>query len=260
MASNSANGRFCWFELGTTDQTAAKQFYSSVFGWTANDMDMGPGQVYTIFKIGEDDVAAAYTLKPEMVAQRVPPHWLLYVRVASADAAADRTAALGGKIVQAPFDVGSMGRMSVLEDPTGAMFCVWRPGQNLGVTVSGPAGTAVWADLSTTDQKRAADFYHQVFGWQIVDGKDMNPAAPGHYAHIVNGNDFIGGIPPGDGRMPAHWLTYFQVDDFSATLAKIKSLGGRVLYEHEMPGVREFAYLTDPQGASFAIVKSLGPE
>ena len=28
-----APGNFCWFELGTSDQTAAKEFYDGLFGW-----------------------------------------------------------------------------------------------------------------------------------------------------------------------------------------------------------------------------------
>ena len=38
-------GSFCWIELGTTDQNAAKAFYGSLFGWTVNDFPMGLGQL-----------------------------------------------------------------------------------------------------------------------------------------------------------------------------------------------------------------------
>ena len=37
-------GSFCWIELGTTDQNAAKKFYGSLLGWTATDSPMGPGR------------------------------------------------------------------------------------------------------------------------------------------------------------------------------------------------------------------------
>ena len=36
-------GSFCWLELGTTDQNAAKKFYSNLFGWTADEIPMGTG-------------------------------------------------------------------------------------------------------------------------------------------------------------------------------------------------------------------------
>jgi hypothetical protein len=258
-----ANGRFCWFELGTSDQPAAKNFYGAVFGWTAEDSEMGPGNIYTIFKLGNDDVAAAYTLQPEMKTAGIPPNWMIYVRVADADQAAAKTASLGGKVERPPFDVGPNGRMAVLADPTGGMFCVWQPLEHPGVTVTGKPGTAVWADLSTPDQMRAAKFYGDLFGWKIVDGKNMVVSKGGDYAHIVNGEEFIGGIPPADQRdpkMPAHWLTYFDVADYDAALAKVKAHGGRVHYEHEMKDVRRFAYVSDAQGAMFAIHKQLKHE
>ena len=54
-----APGSFCWFELGTTNQDAAKSFYRSLFGWEANDMPMGPGSVYTMFTLEGRNPAAA---------------------------------------------------------------------------------------------------------------------------------------------------------------------------------------------------------
>jgi predicted enzyme related to lactoylglutathione lyase len=65
---------FCWLELATTHQTAANKFYTNLFGWSQADMPMGPGEVYTMFKIGDRDAGtAAYTLRNEQ--QGMPPHW-----------------------------------------------------------------------------------------------------------------------------------------------------------------------------------------
>ena len=44
-------GSFCWIELHTTDQAAAKTFYGSLFGWAAHDSPMGPNDYYTEFKL-----------------------------------------------------------------------------------------------------------------------------------------------------------------------------------------------------------------
>jgi predicted enzyme related to lactoylglutathione lyase len=44
-------GSFCWIELHTTDQNAAKSFYGSLFGWEAHDNPMGPNDFYTEFKL-----------------------------------------------------------------------------------------------------------------------------------------------------------------------------------------------------------------
>lgn len=55
-----APGSFCWFELSTTNQTAAKTFYTSLFGWHPEDTQVGPNDVYTIFKVDGRDAAASF--------------------------------------------------------------------------------------------------------------------------------------------------------------------------------------------------------
>ena len=115
-------GSFCWIELATLDQSAAKSFYSSLFGWTPFDVPMGPGEVYTIFRLEDRDAAAAYTMRPEQRSQGVPPNWMLYISVASADDAAKRARDVGGTVHMDAFDVGDSGRMAVLQDHTGAVF------------------------------------------------------------------------------------------------------------------------------------------
>ena len=67
-------GNCCWFELATSDQAAAKKFYGGLFGWTANDVPMGPGAFYTMFLLRGRKVGAAYALMPDQAQQGVPPH------------------------------------------------------------------------------------------------------------------------------------------------------------------------------------------
>jgi predicted enzyme related to lactoylglutathione lyase len=252
-------GSFCWIELSTNDQHAAKSFYSSLFGWEANDIPMGPNEAYTIFKLQGGDVSAACTLRPDQRSQGVPPHWLLYVAADNADAAANRAAQAGGKVLAPAFDVMDVGRMAVLQDPTGAVLCVWQAKRHVGVTVTDVDGTLCWADLSTPDQTRAGKFYSDLFGWKLTGDTDDDP--PSEYLHIQNGEDFIGGIPPAahrDANTPAHWLPYFLVSNCDASAAKAKQLGAKFYLEPmTMENVGRFGVLADPQGAVFAIFQSM---
>src|SRR6476659_850742 len=97
-------GAPCWFELGTTDQAAAKQFYTQLFGWSIFDAQIGPGEVYTMFKQNGRDVGAAYKLPPEMTGQGIPPHWMVYFAAPNADASAEKIGQLGGAVLKPPFD------------------------------------------------------------------------------------------------------------------------------------------------------------
>ena len=44
---------FVHLELNTPDLAKAKAFYSALFGWQFQDMDMGPMGVYSTFKPDE---------------------------------------------------------------------------------------------------------------------------------------------------------------------------------------------------------------
>jgi len=249
-------GSFCWIELHTTDQNAAKSFYGSLFGWAPHDNPMGPNDFYTEFKLQGREAAAACTLRPDERSQGVPPYWMIYVAVANTDAAVIKAQQLGGKILAPAFDVMDAGRMAVIQDPTGAVFCVWQPNKNAGIGIAEVAGTLCWADLSTSDPKRASDFYSGFFGWQIA----ADPKDPSGYLHIKNGGHFIGGVPPAVHHppgVPPHWLAYFQVDDVDAVASKAKQMGAKLcLQPMTMEGVGRMSVISDPQGAVFSIFKS----
>src|SRR5260221_14019546 len=122
-----APGRFCWFELATTDQAGAKQFYQSLFGWDVQDTPMGPGEMYSSFRQQGRDVAAAYAMRPDQRAAGLPPAWLIYIRVDDVDDSTTSAAGAGAKITMSPLDVMDLGRMALAQDPTGAMFAMWEP-------------------------------------------------------------------------------------------------------------------------------------
>ena len=249
-------GTFCWIELGTTDQNAAKAFYSSLFGWTPNDFPMGPDEFYTMFQLESRNAAAAYTLKKEMRAQGVPPHWMLYVSVDNADATVAKAQAAGGKVIAPAFDVMNFGRMAVLQDPTGAAFSIWQPLTHPGTGITGVPGTLCWADLNSQDPAAASKFYTEVFGWEIMPGKDQSG-----YLHVKNGEEFIGGMPPAKHQnpdTPPHWMLYFTVADCDASTDKAKALGAKIyMGPMTMEGVGRMTILADPQGAVCALFQSM---
>src|SRR3954452_18694064 len=106
-------GSFCWFELATTDQAAAKKFYGGLFGWTAYDNPMGPDAVYTMFQNHGKNVGAAYTLMPDQLQQGIPPHWGTYVAVANVDESTAKAKTLGATVLAGPMDVSEHGRMTI---------------------------------------------------------------------------------------------------------------------------------------------------
>lgn len=247
-----APGTFCWFELGTTDQASAKNFYGSLFGWTADDSPMGPNEVYTMFSLEGRNTAGCYALNPDMLSRGVPPHWMIYVAVADADKTAEKVESAGGKIIAPPFDVMDYGRMAILQDPTGAMISIWQPKTHSGVGITGMPGTVCWADLMTPEPQLAAEFYGQVFEWQAEPGKDGNG-----YLHIKNGSNYIGGIPPREHfnpNTPPHWMLYFLVQNSDSSTAEADKAGAKIYVPPmTVEGVGRWSVVADPQGAAFAL-------
>jgi predicted enzyme related to lactoylglutathione lyase len=195
-------------------------------------------------------------MNKEQRAQGVPSHWGIYVEVENTDASADKAKQLGGNVIVAPFDVMDYGRMAVVQDPTGAFFCIWQSKTHHGIQIAQVNGTLCWADLSTDDPQRAEKFYGSLLGWTFNrDEKD-----PSGYMHIRNGEHPIGGVQPASMRkpgVPPHWLAYFQVDDVDGAAKKAESGDGKFLLPPmTMEGVGRMAVIADPQGAVFAIFKS----
>lgn len=244
-----APGSFNWFELATSDQTAAKEFYNALFGWQAVDSPIGPSGVYTMFKLEGLDVGAAYTLTPEMQGQGIPPHWDIYITVENAEETAAKIEASGGKLLSKPFDVMTYGRMAVATDPTGAVFCIWQAIDHIGVRITGIEGTVCWADLNTSDPETAAQFYEQVFGWELWQSEKDSSG----YRHIRTAGKDIGGIPPSSGNMRPYWMLTFMASDVPTLTNKAGALGANTLFPVTEIAEGKFSILADPQGAPFGL-------
>jgi predicted enzyme related to lactoylglutathione lyase len=240
-------GTFCWIDLGTSDAVAAKAFYTELFGWEAEDMPMGDDAVYTMLSRGGRHTCALYSRgdAPGL------PAWMSYVSVTDADAAAAKAADAGALSVGEPFDVFDSGRLAIVEDPTGAHFALWQPGNHVGAGVVNGAGAWCLNQLNSTDPEGAITFYGDLFGWdfkQVGDDRQQ-------YWGIFNGGALNGGMMrvPADAPGPSSWLVYFGVEDTDAAAARIAELGGRVIVPPTPVGTGRFAVALDPQYAAFAL-------
>lgn len=239
-------GTFCWLELATSDAAAAKAFYTNLFGWGTNESDMGEMGTYYIFTKEGKEAAAMYQMAADMQGM-MPPNWLPYVAVASADDAVAKAKSLGAQGVQGPFDVFDHGRMAMIQDPQGAHLAVWQAKTHTGIGVRDEPNAFCWAELHAADPNAAKAYYPALFGWRIKDSPD--------YTEWHLGEQAVGGMirahHPG-----SNWMPYFAVDDCDAMTAKAKSAGATAFVEPtDIEKVGRFSVLGDPQGAVFAIIK-----
>lgn len=256
--TSHAPGTFSWTDLATTDAAGAKAFYGELFGWELEDMPVPEAAPYTMARIDSKVVCAMYERTAE---QPGPPAWLSYVTVDDADATASRAAELGATTISEPFDVMQAGRMAVLQDPTGAVFAVWQPGDSIGAELVNDAGAMTINQLNTGDPEAAERFYSELFGWRfddLVEAKATESRADGeeHYWGIYNGERLNGGMMPlaqaGPGAPPA-WVVFFTSTDLDASIARLGELQGQVMAGPMAIGEGRIAVAQDPQGAVFAL-------
>ncbi|KAA1251375.1 VOC family protein [Mycobacterium simiae] len=249
-----AQGTPNWVDLQTTDQSAAKQFYSSLFGWGYDDNPMpGGGGVYSMATLNGETVAAIAPMPPGAPEGR-PSMWNTYIAVDDVDAAVDRVSPAGGQVLMPAFDVGDAGRMAFVADPTGAVVGFWQANRHIGATLVNEAGAVMWNELITDKPDLALAFYQAVLG---LDHITMEMAAGQNYRVLKAGGADVGGCmePPMPG-VPNHWLVYFDVDDVDAVAKKVAAEGGQVIAApFDIPSVGRSAVLSDPQGAVFSVLR-----
>jgi predicted enzyme related to lactoylglutathione lyase len=242
-------GTFCWSELTSTDQEAAKAFYGALFGWQAEDIPVGENEHYSMQRVDGKRVAAIAAQPQQQADAGVPSLWNSYVSVKDADATAERAKELGAHVHAGPFDVFTAGRMAVIQDPQGAFVMLWQPGETIGAELVNAPGALVWNELQSPDVDASASFYTALFGWKV----EQFPAMEERYLGIDNDGAGNGGIRDLVPPSPPNWLTYFGTPDIDEGIAKVGELGGMVLAGPIDIQMAKIAVVADPQGAVFAL-------
>jgi predicted enzyme related to lactoylglutathione lyase len=255
----------CWVDASYKDPESVLPFYRGLFGWDFMPAVETPGQRFFIATIRGGSTAGI----GELPADHPPvPAWNTYVAVTSADDAVAKVQAAGGEVLAPAFDVMDAGRMAIVKDPEGAVFCVWQAGRTKGAKIVNEHGSVNFNTLHTGDLDGAKKFYGEVFGWTTIDmagtefwtlpgyGDYLESINPGLRASMeemgVGGfEDVVAAIESlSDGEQP-HWHVTFAVDDADAAAAAATELGGSVLAApHDAPYVR-MTVLADPQGTPF---------
>jgi predicted enzyme related to lactoylglutathione lyase len=115
---------FVHSELSTTDVGKAKAFYGQLFDWKLEDLPMPQG-TYTMIDVGNGGGGGIMT-------QMIPgagSAWMPYILADDIAATTQKAQSLGATILKEVTEITDMGWLSILRDPTGAMFGLWKPKQ-----------------------------------------------------------------------------------------------------------------------------------
>ncbi|MDH6676965.1 putative enzyme related to lactoylglutathione lyase [Rhodococcus sp. LBL1] len=252
--SSYSEGTPSWVDLQTPDQAAAKTFYTTLFGWSYDDLPMMEGAIYSVATVRGERVAALAPMPAGSSTADDVSRWNTFLAVDDVDATAAKVAPAGGDLLLPAFDVGEYGRMALVADPTGAEVGLWQARNHIGATLVNETGTLIWNELVTDRPESALAFYRAVVG---LGSAAMPIPGVGDYTVLQVDGDGVGGcVPPPRPDVPNHWHVYFCVEDADATVAQAVEAGGTVLADpFDMPTVGRMAVLSDPQGAVFSVMQ-----
>ena len=250
-------GMFSWADLTTPDLEGSKKFYTELLGLDFVGVPMGEYGVYVMLNKGGKNVCAMFQMDDSMKVQTGGhPFWQSYFTVDDADESTAKARDLGGNVLMGPFDVFDAGRMSVIQDPTGAVFSIWQPKDHVGADLFGEPGALAWNELYTTDTDVAAGFYGGLFGWSAQKG----PAPDGgeYFEYRLGDRSACGmlEIKKEWGEVPPNWSIYFAVADLDSTVKNAKDMGAsEVMPPMEVEDVGRFCLMRDPQNAYVSFIQ-----
>jgi predicted enzyme related to lactoylglutathione lyase len=268
MAHSHPAGRFIWYELMTSDATAAARFYGAVVGWqvAAQADPQAGGMDYRL--IARDDGGSAggvLQLAADSLANGAHPAWVAYLQVADVDLAVQAITADGGQALMPKMTL-PVGEIAMVTDPMGAPFYLMKPVPPPGkpdavsdvFSMDRPQHIR-WNELCSPDVARARDFYARHFGFQFNDSMPMGPQL-GDYLFIDHGGLRVGGLMrQPDAAGPGGWTFYFGVRSASAAKRAIEAQGGAVMMDlRQVPGGDWVLVAADPQGVRFGVVGPRG--
>lgn len=249
--------RFAWNENVSTNTTAAHDFYTQLFGWTATSnpiqSPMGEWPYWTFHRNEVDAGGLMPVMQPDM-----PSAWFSTIFVPDIEAAVKQVRDSGGTVFNDPVDIPDQGKFSWILDPQGACLVLGeRASQVDPTTGKGQLSVAAWHELKTTDVAGASTFYGDLLGWTSED-VDMGT---GPYTVFNRDGAPVAGalIKPDEVPAPV-WIIYFSVADVDVALARVRELGGQKLFEIiELPTIGRFGWASDPAGGLFALMQEVSP-
>ncbi|GAB3714778.1 VOC family protein [Nocardiopsis oceani] len=270
----------CWVELSEPHPEHVIAFFGEVLGWHFEDRTPeGARNRHFVARLRdrEGDVAGVGSL----IAEPAAPVWTTYVRVDSADDAAERVDSAGGNVLSGPTDIKGVARVALCADSAGARFGLWEPRGSGGAHLVNEPGTWNFSTLVTSDPEAAATFYGTVFGWQTQNVRLGGGSAEATMFRLPEYGEFLEGRNPGtrDAHTEAgapegftdavgwlsavpyealadtvpQWGVEFTVSDAESVLNRAAQLGGTVVTPLADMGGMRYGAFQDARGAAMGV-------
>lgn len=236
-----------WYSIQSTEPKKSMEFYNNLLSLDGSEIEM-PGMGKHFFLKKNKTVFADI----EKVKEGESSHWQTWFSVEDIDNFVSKASRLGAVVVSKPFDIPSIGRGAVLQDPCGGVFSAYTPFDWRKTTsaMGNEEGMICWNELMVGNPQKALAFYGECMGWRFTKSTDMGDLE--YYTIKTMDDQQIGGIlknPPAAKDMAPMWMPYMMTSDIKSATEKSKKLGAKVLKQiSEIPKTGFFSLLQDPTG------------
>ena len=115
-----------WHELNTWEPDQAREFYNATLGWDFQPTTLPDGTRYWVAHKEGRAVGGIFQLtEPDF--EGIPAHWMTYLAVDDITSAQSRAEQAGGEILRPAFRLAGVGRLSVVNDTSGAVIGLIEP-------------------------------------------------------------------------------------------------------------------------------------
>ncbi|WP_024804725.1 VOC family protein [Nocardia sp. BMG51109] len=256
MTSGFAPGAPCWFDVTQPDIAAAADFYTGLFGWTAQDTGAEMGHYTLLHQDGAQVAGIASARTPDDEVK--PALWLPYFAAADVRGAVRAATATGGTAFGEFTEVPGQLEFATLTDPDGAAYGVAHLTGNPGTERWAQPNNPCWVQYTATGAPAdAMAHYASVLGWTYRNAA-WETATDKPYQALTTGaggGEFGGAATAAPGEPAPFWGMTIHVPDCDATAARATALGGKVVSEPvDLPGPSRVAVIADPAGATLALM------
>ena len=155
-------GKFVWFDLFTTDMTAASNFYDALLGWDFERTNEINPAVKTIYQNGKPIA--------NMIGRNGEPgqsKWLSYMSVEDVDTGIAIAQNNGGSEYKPAKELPNRGRVAVIHDPQGATVALLTSSSGDPQDNAFVSNRWLGCELWTTDVDAAVAFYQKLAGYDV---------------------------------------------------------------------------------------------
>ena len=127
MSENPDVGKIGWIDLTVKDASEVKDFYKAVVGWEVSAVSLGDYDDYCVAPPADAESPVAGICHKRGSNENIPSQWMMYITVANLSESMQNAEKLGGKVVCPERDMGSYGKVCVVQDPAGAVCALIEP-------------------------------------------------------------------------------------------------------------------------------------